>query len=72
MFVPVQVTPEVSEEGSATAPACTPPPSPSSPPARASITIGFGVEVRMTIEGAPDPSTLAKVIGALTGRDRFR
>ena len=42
------------------------------PPARSSITIAFGVEVRMTIEGAPDASTLAKVIGALTARDRIR
>ncbi len=70
-FVPVQVTPEASDEGPATALACTPP-SPPSPPPRSSITIAFGVQVRMTIEGAPDASTLAKVIGALTARDRFR
>ena len=70
-FVPVQVAPEAGDEGSASAPACMPPPS-SPPPARSSITIAFGVEVRMTIEGAPDASTLAKVIGALTARDRFR
>jgi hypothetical protein len=37
-----------------------------------SITIAFGAEVRMTIEGAPDSVTLAKVIGALTARDRWR
>jgi transposase len=70
-FMPVRVTPEASDEAPATALACTPP-SPSSPPPRSSITIAFGVEVRMTIEGAPDASTLAKVIGALTARDRFR
>ncbi len=71
-FVPVRVTPEASDEASATALACTPPSPPSPPPPRSSITIAFGVEVRMTIEGAPDASTLAKVIGALTARDRFR
>src|SRR5208283_3636359 len=73
-FVPVRVAPEGSEEGPASAPACTPPSQSSQAPpaARASITIAFGVEVRMTIEGAPDASTLAKVIGALTASDRFR
>ena len=72
-FVPVRVAPEGSEEGAASAPACTPPSAPSSsPPPRSSITIAFGVEVRMTIEGAPDASTLAKVIGALSARDRWR
>ena len=69
-FVPVRVGREASDEGPASAPACTPP-SPSSP-ARSSITIAIGVEVRMTIEGAPDASTLANVIGALTAPDRFR
>ena len=71
-FVPVRVAPEASDEGSASALACTPPSSPAPPPSRSSITIAFGVEVRMTIEGAPDASTLAKVIGALTARDRVR
>jgi transposase len=73
-FVPVRVAPEASDEERVSAPACTPPspPSWSPPPPRSSITIAFGVEVRMTIEGAPDASTLAKVIGALTARDRFR
>jgi len=72
-FMPVRVAPEASGERSARASAC-PPTSPSSapPPARASITIAFGVEVRMTIEGAPDASTLASVIGALSAPDRFR
>jgi transposase len=64
-FVPVRVASEASDEGSASAPACT-------TPARSSITIAFGVEVRMTIEGAPDAATLANVIGTLTARDRFR
>ena len=73
-FVAVRVASEASAAGPTSAPACTPPSPLSSPPppARASITIAFGVEVRMTIEGAPDASTLAKVIGALTARDRFR
>ena len=74
-FVPVRVAPEASDEDRASAPACTPPSPPSSsppPPPRSSITIAFGVEVRMTIEGAPDASTLANVIGALTAPDRFR
>jgi transposase len=74
-FVPVRVAPEGSEEGPASAPACTPPAPSSSAPtpvARASITIAFGVEVRMTIEGAPDALTLANVIGALTASDRCR
>ena len=69
-FVPVRVWREASDEFPASAPVCAPP-SPSSP-ARSSITIAFGVEVRMTIEGAPDASTLANVIGALTAPDRFR
>ena len=68
-FVPVRVASEASDEGSASAPACTPP---APPPARSSITIAFGVEVRMTIDGAPDAATLANVIGTLTARDRFR
>ena len=71
-FVPVRVVPDASDEDRASAAVCTPPSPPSSSPPRSSITIAFGVEVRMTIEGAPDASTLAKVIGALTARDRFR
>jgi transposase len=72
-FAPVRVAPLGSEKGPASAPACTPaaPSSSAPPPMRPSITIAFGDEVRMTIEGAPDASTLASVIGALTP-DRFR
>ena len=72
-FVPVRLARDASDEGPANAPACTLPPrsSRAPPPAQSSITIAFGVEVRMTIEGAPDASTLANVIGALTP-DRFR
>jgi transposase len=65
-FVPVRISPDLNEAASATAPVCAP------PPARSSITIAFGEQVRMTIEGAPDSTTLAKVIGALTARDRWR
>jgi transposase len=72
-FVPVRVSPEASDQGPSNPPVCTAP-SLSSPagPTRPSITIAFGAEVRMTIEGAPDAGTLANVIGALTARDRFR
>jgi transposase len=71
-FVPVRLARDVSDGVPGNAPACTlPPPSSRAPPAQSSITIAFGVEVRMTIEGAPDASTLATVIGALTP-DRFR
>ena len=71
-FVPVRLARDVSDGAPGNAPACTlPPPSSRAPPAQSSITIAFGVEVRMTIEGAPDASTLANVIGALTP-DRFR
>jgi transposase len=65
-FVPVRVSPELNEAASATAPVCKPPPSSSS------ITIALGEQVRVTIEGTPDPATLANVIGALTARDRWR
>jgi transposase len=68
-FVPVRVSAGVNETASMTAPLDAPPAmsAPSS-----SITIAFGEQVRMTIEGAPDSVTLAKVIGALTARDRWR
>ncbi len=66
-FVPVRISPDLNESASATAPVCAPPPAPSS-----SITIAFGQQVRMTIEGAPDAATLASVIGALSARDRWR
>jgi transposase len=71
-FVPVRVSPDLDEAAGATAPLSMPSRSTSRSPARSSITISFGVEVRMTIEGAPDASTLANVIGALTAPDRFR
>lgn len=64
-FVPMRISPELNE--TAPAPVCAPPSAPSS-----SITIAFGEQVRMTIEGAPDSATLAKVIGVLTARDRWR
>jgi transposase len=66
-FVPVRISPDLNESASATAPVCAPPPAPSS-----SITIAFGQQVRMTIEGAADAATLASVIGALSARDRWR
>jgi transposase len=73
-FVPVRVTPEVSEACSESAPVCAPqsPSSPAPSPARSSITIAFGERVLMTIEGAPDAATLANVIGALAAPDRRR
>ncbi len=73
-FVPVRVSPEASDQGPSNAPVCSVPSPSSLPPrpARHSITIAFGGEVRMTIEGAPDAATLANVIGALTAPDRFR
>jgi transposase len=55
-FVPVTVAPTAPE------------PEPVSP--RAAITIAFGANVRMTIEGSPDETTLANVIGALAGDHR--
>ena len=66
-FVPVRISPDLNEAAPATAPVCAPPPAPSS-----SITIAFGEQVRVTIEGAPDAATLANLIGALTARDRWR
>ena len=54
-FVPVMVAPPPER-------------APELPPA--TITIEFGAHVRMKIEGAPDPETLAKTIGALAGRRR--
>jgi transposase len=66
-FVPVRLSPDLNEAAVATAPLRAPPSAPSS-----SITIAFGEQVRMTIEGAPDAATLANVIGALTARDRWR
>ncbi len=68
-FVPVRVA---AEESPASAPVCLSQSPSLPPPARSSITIAFGAEVRMTIEGAPDGSTLANAIGALRAPDRFR
>ena len=65
-FVAVRVA-EQNEAGLA-APACAlPPPAPSG-----SIAISFGEQVRVTVEGSPDTTTLANVIGALTAGGRFR
>jgi transposase len=55
-FVPVTVAPAAPE------------PAQVSP--RTAITIAFGANVRMTIEGSPDETTLANVIGALAGDRR--
>ncbi|MFY9967953.1 MAG: transposase [Roseiarcus sp.] len=68
-FVPVRISPDPNDVMATTAPVCAPPSTPSS---SSSITIAFRDQVRMTIEGAPDSATLAKVIGALTARDRWR
>ena len=57
-FVPVQVAPEERELECAPGPAM--------------ITIAFGAQVRMTIEGAPDAATLSTAIGALAAQDRQR
>lgn len=37
---------------------------------QAAITIAFGANVRVTIEGAPDAQTLSRVIGALSAPER--
>lgn len=68
-FVPVRVTPEPeSVAPMMIAPIREPP----APPAPASIVIAIGTQVRVTVEGAPDASTLTRVIGALTARDPRR
>ena len=66
----MRVAPDASEACSGSAPVCSSP-SPSSP-ASSSITIAFGAQIRMMIEGEPDAATLANVIRALTALDRFR
>ena len=66
-FVPVRVSPDPSEAMATTTAVGA---APSAPPS--SITVAFGQQVRMTIEGAPDTATLASVIGALSARDRWR
>jgi transposase len=57
-FVPITVAPAAPDQ------ACE--------PARAAITIAFGANVRMTIEGAPDAETLSQVIGALAAHEHRR
>jgi transposase len=64
-FVPVRVAEE--NQAALTAAACTPPPEPSG-----LIAISFGEQVRVTVEGAPDATTLANVLGALTAGGRWR
>ena len=73
-FVPVRLAPELRDACPESASQCAPgaPSLLAPPPARPSITIAFGEQVRLTIEGAPDAATLANVIGTLTARDRFR
>ena len=56
-FVPVTVAPTAPE--------------PEPVAKRAAITIAFGANVRMTIEGSPDGTALANVIGALAGDRRL-
>jgi transposase len=65
-FVPVRVADE--NEEAVTAPTCAPTPR----QLPGSIAISFGEQVRVTVEGAPDATTLANVIGALTAGGRFR
>ena len=56
-FVPVAIAPGAAEP-------------PRTPPSlsREAISIEFGVNIRMTIEGVPDRGTLANVIEALSAR----
>jgi transposase len=55
-FIPIAVAPDAAT--------CEAP--------RAAITIAFGANLRLTIEGAPDAQTLSTVIGALAAQDRRR
>ena len=69
-FVPLQIEAEPSETSVSAdfiSSSSTPP---AAPPA--SIAISFGEQVRVTVEGAPDATTLANVIGALTAGGRWR
>jgi transposase len=63
-FVPVRVAEECE---AALAASGSPPPEPSG-----SISISFGEQVRVTVEGAPDAATLTSVIHALTRGGRVR
>jgi transposase len=69
-FVPLQIEAEPSETSRPSDFACPAPIAPDAP--STSIAISFGEQVRMTIEGAPDATTLANVIGALTAGGRWR
>ena len=62
-FVPLRVAKE--SKAALTVPACAPAPS-------GSIAISFGPQMRLTVEGAPDATTLANVIEALTAGGRWR
>ena len=67
-FVPLQIEAEPNETSLPTDFVCSTPPT--APPA--SIAILIGDQVRVTVEGAPDATTLANVIAALTAGGRFR
>ena len=69
-FVPLQVEAEASETSLPADFVLSPATPPTAPPAL--IAISFGEQVRGTVEGAPDATTLANVIGALTGGGRWR
>ena len=67
-FVPLQIEAEPSETSVSADFVCSSSTPPVAPPA--SIAIAFGEQVRVTVEGAPDATTLANVIGALTAGGR--
>jgi transposase len=69
-FVPVRVALETND-AAAIAPVFAPTPLPLPAPS-SSINIAFGSQVRLTIAGAPDATTLANVIVALTSGERRR
>lgn len=69
-FVPLQIEADPSEASLPTDFVCSPSMPPTAPPALIAILIGD--QVRVTVEGAPDATTLANVIAALTTGGRFR
>lgn len=69
-FVPLQIEAEPSETSLPADLVFSRAPPPTAPPA--SIAILIGDQVRVTVEGAPDATTLANVIAALTAGGRFR
>ena len=71
-FAPLRLAAAVGELEPASTAVCGPSPSPAPSGPLPSITLSFGEQVRMAIEGAPDAATLAGVIEALTMRDRRR